>query len=135
MHNGVISITRQDPARDKLCMTWSERTWISQDTRSLFQLDDQEEEHISNRWDSLPARMNWNIDDVKKITARLKRFDVFRLYSSDSIEEDGDTDHKTITSIPIVSLASRDSAPIDVVTDLMTAEERGKQKVIEFVKQ
>ena len=34
-----------------------------------------------------------------------------------------------------MSLASKDSAPIDVVTDMMTAEERGKQKFIAFVKQ
>ena len=79
--------------------------------------------------------MNRDIDYIQKITEHLKRFDVFRLDSSDFIEEDGDTDHKTITSISLVSLAYKDSARIDVVTDLMTAEERGIQKVIKFVKQ
>ena len=72
---------------------------------------------------------------VKKITEHPKRIDVFRLDNSDYIEEDSDTDHKTITSIPLVSLASKHCAPIDGVTDLMTAEEREKQQVIEFVKQ
>ena len=43
-------------------------------------------------------------------------------------EEDGDMN--TISCGPLVSLASEESAPTDVVRDLLRAEERGKLHVI-----
>ena len=44
MQNGIIGITRNDQARDRFCVTWSERTQVSEDTRHLFGLEDDEEE-------------------------------------------------------------------------------------------
>ena len=43
--------------------------------------------------------------------------------------------NKEIDTIPLVSLATNDSAPSDVVDDLLTAEQREKQHVIDNVKQ
>ena len=40
MQNAIIGITRNDQARDKFCVTWSERSRISQDTRSLLNQED-----------------------------------------------------------------------------------------------
>ena len=36
MQNGIIGITRNDQARDRFCVTWSERSQISEDTRHLL---------------------------------------------------------------------------------------------------
>ena len=43
MQNGIIGITRNDQARDRFCVTWSDRTLISEDTRHLFGVEDDEE--------------------------------------------------------------------------------------------
>ena len=73
-------------------------------------------------------------DDVKKLIIQLTRLDVFRVNTALREEEDGDMD-SIIGDIPLVSLASKDSAPTDVVSDLLRAEERGKLHVITNVKQ
>ena len=43
MHNDISGITRNDQARDGFCVTWSELSRISQETRSLFNLEDDED--------------------------------------------------------------------------------------------
>ena len=134
MQNGIIGITRIDQTRDKLCVTWAERSRISQDTRYLFNLKDEEEETTFTRSDSLPFQMKRDADDVKKLITQLTRLDVFRVNIALREEEDGDMDSIS-GDIPLVSLASKDSAPTDVVSDLLRAEERGKLHVITNLKQ
>ena len=129
MQNGIIGITRNDQTRDKCCVTGAERSGISQDTRYLFNLEDEEEETTFTRSDSLPSQMNRDADDVKKSITQLTRLDVFRVNTALREEEDGDMDSIS-GDIPLVSLASKDSAPTDVVSDLLRAEERGKLHVI-----
>ena len=60
--------------------------------------------------------------------------DVFRVNTALREEEDGDMDSIS-GDIPLLSLASKDSAPADVVSDLLRAEERRKLHVITNVKQ
>ena len=48
--------------------------------------------------------------------------------------DDGDAYSETINR-PLVSLATNDTAPSEVIIDLLTAEERGKQAVITNVKE
>ena len=62
------------------CVTWSERSPISQETRLLFNLEDDDEETVFCRSDSLPSRTRSGADDVKKLATQLRGFDVFRLY-------------------------------------------------------
>ena len=135
MQNGIIGITRNDQTRDTFCVIWAERSRISQDTRYLFNLEDEEEETTFTRSDSLPSQMKRDADDVKKLITQLTRLDVFRVNTAlREEEEDGDMDSIS-SDIPLVSLASKDSAPTDVGSDLLRAEERGKLHVITNVKQ
>lgn len=133
MQNGITGITRNDQARDKFCITWSERSCITQEVRSLFNLEDDEEETTFTRSDSLPSRTKRDVDDVKKLTTQLTRFDVFRV--NPTLAEEDDSDSDDVRVMPLVSLASKDIAPVDVVSDLLTAEDRGKQYVMTKVKQ
>ena len=132
IQNGIIGITRKDQARDKFCITWSERSRISQDTRYLFSLEDDEEETPLTRSDNLASHTKRD-DDVKKLAKQLERFNVFRLHST--LNEEGGEDESEERSVPLVSLATKDIAPFDVVTGLLTAEDRGKQHLIANVKQ
>ena len=79
--------------------------------------------------------MKRDADDVKKLITQLTRLDVFRVNTAlREEEEDGDMDSIS-GDIPLLYLASKDSAPTDVVSDLLRAEERGKLHVITNVKQ
>ena len=55
--NGIIGITRKDTARDKFCMTWAERSYISYCIRMLFGLEDEAKDIISTRKDAQPGRV------------------------------------------------------------------------------
>ena len=134
MQNGIIGITRNAQSRDKLCVTWAEHSRISQDMRYLFNLEDEEEEATFTRSDSLPSQVKRDADDVKKLITQLTRLDVFRVNTALREEEDGDMDSIS-DDIPLLSLASKDSAPTDVVSDRLRAEEQRKLHVITNVKQ
>ena len=89
MQNGIIGITRNDQARDTFCVTWSERSRISQDTRSFLNQEDNDDEATFTRHDSLPSRMKRDVDEVKKLIKQLTRFDVFKARTTLVIGEDG----------------------------------------------
>lgn len=74
MQNGIIDITRNDQARDKFYIAWSERLSITQDTPSLLNMKDDEEEKTFIRFDSLSSRTR-RVDDVKKLVTQLSRID------------------------------------------------------------
>ena len=129
MQNGIIGITRNDQARDKFCVTWSERSRISQDTMSLLNQEDDEDEATFTHDGILPSRMKLDVDDVKKLVKQLTRVDVFKPRTTLAIGEDGENDNEA-TRIPLVSLATKDIASCDIVRDLLTAEDRGKQRLV-----
>ena len=134
MQNGIIGITRNDQARDRFCVTWSERSQISEDTRHLFGLEDDEEEFSFTRFDSLASRRVRDADYVAKLFQQLNKYDVFKVHAAlldpAFAEDDG-----VAIDIPLVSLATKDIAPSDVVSDLLTAEDRGKQHLVSNVQQ
>ena len=82
MQNGIIGITRSDQAREKFCVTWSERSRISQ--------EDDEDEATFTRHDSLPSRMKRDVDDVNNLVKQLTRFEVFKARTTLAIVEDGE---------------------------------------------
>ena len=115
MQNGIIGITRNDQARDRFCVTWSERSQISEDTRHLFGLEDDEEEESSfTRFDSLASRRVRDADDVAKLFQQLNKYDVFRVHAALLDPAFAEDDGVSI-DIPLVSLATKDIAPSDVV--------------------
>jgi len=117
MHNNIIGITRNDQAGDKFCVTWSERSRISQETVSLFNLEDDNKESVFCRSDTLPSQTRCGADDVKKLAIR--GFDVFVLHMK-SAKESRDTYSETMDK-PLVSLATKETASSEVVSDLLTA--------------
>jgi len=68
---------------------------------------------------------------VKKLVIQLKRSDVFRVATTtsapDEAEETTDADIQS-GDIPLVSLANKNTAPNEVVSDLLAAEDEGKSK-------
>ena len=75
---------------------------------------------------------------MKKLVTQLRRSGVFRVATSTSAaggaEENTDADTESV-DIALVSLANKNTAPDDIVSDLLTAQERGKEQVITNVKQ
>ena len=134
MQNGIIGITRNDQARDRFCVTWSERSQISEDTRHLFGLKDDEEEFSFTRFDSLASRRVRDADDVAKLFQQLNKYDVFRVHAPLLDPAFAEDDGMAI-DIPLVSLATKDIAPSDVISDLLMAEDRGKQHLVSNVQQ
>ena len=135
MQNGIIGITQNDQARDRFCVTWSERSQISEDARHLFGLEDDDEEESSfTRFDSLASPRVRDADDVAKLFQQLNKYDVFRVHAA-LLGPAFDEDDGVAIDIPLVSLATKDIAPSDVVTDHLTAEDRGKQHLVSNVQQ
>ena len=82
------------PGTHKFWITWDEPSRISQDTRYLFNLEDEEEENTFTRSDSLPSQMKRDTEDVKKLISQVIRLDVFRVNTT-LREEDGDMDSRS----------------------------------------
>ena len=124
MQNGIIGITQNDQSRDRFCVTWSERSQISEDTSHHFGLEDDEEESSFTRFDSLASRQVRDADDVAKLFQQLNKYDVFRVHAAlldpAFAEDDG-----VAIDIPLVSLATKDIAPSEVVSDLLTPKTEG----------
>ena len=68
MQNGIIGMTRNDQARDRVCVAWSERSQISEDTRQLLGLEDDEEESSFTRFDSHASRPVRDAEDVASLS-------------------------------------------------------------------
>ena len=84
MQNGIIGITRNDQARDRFCVTWSEQSQISEDTRHLFVLEDDEEESSFTRFDNLASRRVRDADDVAKLVQQLNKYNIFRVNNNNN---------------------------------------------------
>ena len=104
------------------------RRRISQETRSLSNLDDNDEQTVFCRSDTLSFRTRYDADDMKTLATQLRGADVFRLHMKWA-EEDEDTYSETIDK-PLVPTAIKDTPPSEVGSDLLNAEERGMQTII-----
>ena len=146
--NGIIGITRNDTARDRFCITWAERSHVSYKTKSLYGVENENDEAISTRKDGLPSRVRHDIEAVEKLVELFKKFNVFKLDPShdgknlqdESIEHNfedaGDNAGQEAECEPqLISLATKDVATSDIQKDLLTAKDRGIALVCDNVKQ
>ena len=126
--NGIIGITKNDPARDRFCTTWSERSHISNATKDMFGIKD-DDNAISTRKEALPSRMKLDHDCVNTLVKQFKRFNVFNTVSS-IVEEEQDTIVGTKEGPTLVSLATNDLATWEIEECLLQAYTSGKQLVV-----
>ena len=63
--NGIIGITRNDTARDKFCITWAERSFVSHSTRLMLNLEDTNDQNISTRKDAQQSRRKLDTETVE----------------------------------------------------------------------
>lgn len=147
--NGIIGITRNDSARDRFCATWAERSRISNDTKHLYGLldDEDDEQAISTRKDSLPSKRNYDHKAVSDLKMQFERFDVFKIdirgevaSETASGETNNDSEVATISPEhkevpPLIALASRDVAAQDIQKELLCAERKGVTLVETFVRE
>ena len=136
--NGIIGITWNDPARDRFCATWAERSHVSHETRVLLGLKE-DSQAISTRKDALPARMKNDEKAVKELVYQFNRFNVFRITLTLHVpgilftvnENIAESTQNTDSEIPqLIALTTNDVATKDIQDDILCARERG----IEFVK-
>ena len=76
--NGIIGITRNDTARDKFCITWAERYFVSHPTRLMLNLEDTNDQNISFRKDAQQSRRMLDTEIVEGLKNQF-RFDVFKI--------------------------------------------------------
>jgi len=100
-------------------------------TKFFFNLED-DKENITFI-DNLASRIKCDNNDVKKLARQIEKFDVFKIYTAWT--EEGYKDNADNKDVRLVLLARKDIAPNDVVSDLITAEDGGKQQILINVKQ
>ena len=135
MHNGIIGITRNDSARSKFCITWSVRSEISQNTKNMLGMIDNYEEtdFISfTRNDAHYSQVTRDTDDVNQLVSCLRMCQVFR---AENILMDTDIEEQNTHHLPLVSLATKDIATEEITQDLMSAYSRGRENVINNMKE
>ena len=74
---GIIRITRSDQAQDRFCATWAVRSQVSQTTKVLFGLLNDEEEQTLMRNDAIPSKIKLDEDKVKELVKQFVSLDVF----------------------------------------------------------
>jgi len=124
--NGIIGITKTDSARDRFGVTWGERSVISDATKALLCLDD--DESISTRKDGLPARVRRDEAEVKGLVEQFMRFGVFSVCEEkvDSADE--------LNQRKLVALTTKDVATDEIQADILGAKSRGINRVLQDVK-
>ena len=128
--NGIIGITRNDPARDRFCTTWAERSNISYETKSLMGIEDNDE-LISTRKEATSSRMKKDEEAVQKLVGEFTRFDVFRT-TPQVTSNIGST---TLPDASLISLATNDIATPEITKDVLSAYSRGVNMVKSNVSQ
>ncbi|KAH3847206.1 hypothetical protein DPMN_017141 [Dreissena polymorpha] len=75
----IIGITRQDQARDMICITWLVRSYVSNRNMKLFnQHDDDEDIGIfKNRADGTRSRVSSEKECIKKMMQLFGSYDIF----------------------------------------------------------
>ena len=75
LSNGIIGITKTDSARDRFCITWGERAIISEATKYLLGIGD-EDASLTTRKDSFFVQNIKNEVDVKSLVEQFERFGI-----------------------------------------------------------
>ena len=125
---GVVGITRTDQARDRFCITWSAKSTVTQKTKQMLGLLDDDEEVTTNRNDSQKARVKSEEAKVGDLMNKFGSLDVFGIEAkrnSDSQDEES----------KLISIATKDVRDNDIVSDLLSCEARGNDLVKSFTKE
>ena len=145
--NGIIGITRNDTARDKFCITWAERSYVSHSTRVLLDLENESNDTISTRKDTQPGRVKIDECAVKSLEEQFIRFNLFKIDTVDCLDQHialgneaaeemaqqrvGTDGSNTPEVKQLTSLATNDVATDDIQQDILTAKKRGQELVHE----
>ena len=133
--NGIIGITRNDTARDKFCITWAERSFVSHSTRLMLNLEDTNDQNISTRKDAQQSRRKLDTETVEGLKNQFTRFDVFKIPVSEKgvpiIPQDSDMQEES--RLQLTSIATNDVATSEIQQDMLSAENRGRQLVLKHV--
>ena len=132
---GIIGITRSDQARDRFCATWAVRSQISQATKVLFGLLDDEEENTFTRTDAMPFRVKMDEEKVKELVQQFVSLDVFGTSMKTMVSEIEASSSDQPVSSRLVALATKDVAGEDISKDLLSAEGKGKLLLIKYTEQ
>ena len=71
LSNGIIGITKADSARDRFCITWGERVIISEATKYLLGIGD-EDESLTTRKDCFLSRTSKDETDVNTLVEQFE---------------------------------------------------------------
>lgn len=115
---GLVGITRNMSARHHWSITYNERAFLAQDTRSLFSLTHDGVDDEATYKDCLPSRLRRDNNDVIQLVDQFQRYNVF---GEENMHE-------------LVSLTTDDVGPEDIAKGLPNAPESGKPIVTELVK-
>ena len=137
--NGILGIARNDTARDKFCITWAERSFISHSTRILLDLVDDSDENISTRKDAQQSRKKFDTNTIENLKKQLIRFDVFKLPISKKgvpipVESHNYDDQTRELKFRLIPVATNDVATDEIQENMLFSESRGKQLVSEHVR-
>lgn len=132
---GIIGFTRSDQARDRFCATWAIRSHVSQATKVLFGLLDDEEENTFTRNDAMPSRVKLDEEKVKELIKQFVSLDVFGTSMKNKIADSEASGEDQPEGSRLVSLATKDVAAEDISSELLTAEGKGKLLLTEYTEQ
>ena len=110
---GLVGITHRESARDRWCLTYNEKTKLSEDTKAMLCIGPEKE--VASHKELGKARLQRDEEDVLKLVSHFGRYDVF---------------HETEN---LVVVTTGDMASEDIKKDLLGAEGIGKTIVKEFV--
>ena len=123
---GIIGITRSDQAHDRVCATWAVRSHVSQSTKVLFGLLDDEEENTFTRNDAMPSRIKLDEEKVKGLIKQFVSLDVFGTSIKTKIPDSEASSKDNPLASRLVALATKDVAVEDISNELLSAERKGK---------
>ena len=106
---GFIGINRSEGARDRWCLTFTERCRLTQEMYSIYdvKIDDPQYWTLDHN-DISRSRIIRDERNVKKLVEQLRQFHVFDSHNQD-----------------LVCISTNDVAPADVVKSLMSAKQQG----------
>ena len=114
VQNYIIGTTRNDQVRYTFCVTWSEYHNFHRTQDLLFNLE------MTRKRPLTPALIVFN--PTKKVATRLTRSDVFIAHTP-LAKGENEADESVCNDIPLVLLATKDTAPCDVVNDLLKVKD------------
>ena len=130
----IIGIARNDQARerDRFCATWAVRSHLSQETKILFGLFDDEEKNTFIRNDSVPSRVKLDEEKVNELLKQFVSLDVFGTATKQLQPAQEPSDQGQLVTAKLIALATKDIAFDGISSDLLTAEEKGKSLHTEY---